>query len=178
MKKRKKNSDSKIILLVIALIVLLLIIIFTMIKNRQEEKAEKESSVNVIITAEELENRAEQAELEKIKSMNERTRIEYYVSKYVQLIEKEEYDKAYDLLNNAYKKNYFKTQKDFKEYCQKTFSNMLNVDFINFERNGEIYVIWVTITDAINGTKGEGLEMNFVVKENDFNDYELSFSVV
>ena len=33
----------------------------------------------------------------------------------------------------------------------------------NFERNGEIYVLWITIADAINGSKESAKQINFVI---------------
>ena len=178
---KRKTKQNKSILLVIALIVLLLIIVSRVItkpKKEVEISNNKTLIYNGVVNDENIDIQAEQAELNKIKGMNERTRIEYYVSNYIKMIEEKEYDKAYSLLNKEYKKNFFNTQKDFENYCEKTFPQMADIQYTNFERNGEIYVIWLTITDAINGTKNSGVEMNFVVKEHSFNDYELSFSVI
>ena len=108
--------------------------------------------------------------------MTERNRIEYYITKFINYAMDGEYEKAYDLLNKDYRKTYFPTENDFKEYAQTTFTKMVNVEYTNFERNGEIYVSWLTLTDAINGKKDDGKEFNFVVEEKDFNDFELSFS--
>ena len=55
---------------------------------------------------------------------------------------------------------------------------MASLDFTNIERNGDTYVLWVTITDVINGSKNDaGKEMNFVVRENEVNNIDLSFNV-
>ncbi|MBR3697799.1 MAG: hypothetical protein IKM97_06070 [Clostridia bacterium] len=161
---------------------LLILIIFSTILKKNSNKVNIEDNLenlNVISVVDEsvLEN-SESMELERIKSMEERTRIEYYVANYLKLIENEQFDKAYRLLNREYRKNYFRTQDEFEEYCNKTFSKMLHIEYDNFERNGDIYVLWITINDAINGKRNEGKQMNFVVKENNFNDYELSFSKI
>lgn len=179
----KKGKQDRSILLVIAFLMLLLIIIFIvlkLVKNAQTVVPDDEIiEANISIEEQNSINQlAEQSELQRIKSMNERTRIEYYVANYIELIEEKDYDKAYRLLNSSYKKNYFSTQNEFEDYCKNTFSSMLDVQYENFERNGDIYVVWLTITDAISGRKDSGIEMNFVIKENSFNDYELSFSKV
>lgn len=178
----KKIEQSKVILLVIAFLMLLLIIILivlSLVSNTETVSSDNQTpEVVVAIDNQNIVIQANQSELEKIKTMSERTRIEYYVASFIKLIEEQEYEKAYNLLNKDYKKNYFNTKKEFEEYCKNTFSSMLDVQYDNFERNGEIYVLWLTLTDAISGTKGTGLEMNFVVKENSFNDYELSFSKI
>lgn len=176
-KKRKNNQLS---LLVIVLGVLLLIIILNLIFSKSSKNKNSETKIeNIVgISVEEqaIEDDADKLELEKVKAMSERTRIEYYVAKYIRLIEDGDYDKAYSLLNVDYKKNYFNTKSEFEEYCKSNFSKMQDVQYNNFERNGDLYVIWITVTDTINGRQNAGKEMSFVIKENTFNDYELSFS--
>ena len=51
----------------------------------------------------------------------------------------------------------------------------MSLEHTNLERNGEIYVAWVTVYDLMK-SKSEGIELNFVIKENELNDFELSFS--
>jgi hypothetical protein len=115
---------------------------------------------------------------EKLLSMGERDRMEYYVSNFINLVEKKEYEKAYDLLYEDFKNNYFPTAGQFQTYAQKYFPTMASLDFTNIERNGNMYVLWVTITDPINGKKSDaGKEYNFVIRENSVNDIDLSFSV-
>ena len=53
---------------------------------------------------------------------------------------------------------------------------MFSVSHKNIERNGDIYILWVDIGDSLSSRNGK-TEYNFVIKENDLNDFELSFSV-
>ena len=62
------------------------------------------------------------------------------------------------------------------DYCSNC--NNCGEKFFLLERNGDIYVVWISVGDAINGSKDSAKTINFVVKENDFNDYELSFSKI
>ena len=173
-KQKKPNSMFVLIIILIVLIVTSFIISLTGKKKNNNVQTEQ----NITVSYEKIEEVSNQEELQKIKAMNERTRIEYYVSKYMKLIENEEYEEAYGLLNRDYKKNYFKTQKEFADYCKNTFPRMADISYDNFERNGDIYVVWISVGDAINGSKDSAKTINFVVKENDFNDYELSFSKI
>lgn len=177
MNKRKQKQPNIILLLIIILIVLILISLLMRIIGR-DKKSNTQITQNVSVNYEKIEEINNQNELQKIKAMNERTRIEYYVSRYIKLLEDEKYEEAYRLLNKDYKKNYFSTQKEFSEYCENNFPRMADVSYDNFERNGDLYVLWITIGDAINGSKQSAKSINFVVKENDFNDYELSFSKI
>jgi len=179
---KETNKINMLVMALVVLLVLLLILIINVVisnKRNSKTKDEKAELVGISYNKESIQVEADKDELQKIKGMNERTRIEYYVASYIRLIEGKDYEKAYNLLNEEYRKNYFgSSQKQFREYCENKFSSMMNVSYENFERNGDLYVVWLKINDAISGTKDEGLEITFVVKENTFNDYELSFSKI
>lgn len=181
---KKKSKIQKEIILRVILLALMIVIFLTIISilialnasQKIEKDEEKRISNNVMATYEEIEENANTEEIEKLKGMNERNRIEYYISKFMSYAGNGEYEKAYNLLNREYRQKYFPTEASFAEYAKGTFTKMLDVKYTNFERNGNIYVSWVTLTDAINGKKDSGKEINFVVKENNYNDFELSFS--
>lgn len=176
-KKHKKQIKLIHILMILA-IILLLVVGYSVVKeNNNEEENTIQTDVNVAIDVEEISKSSEQDELKKLSEMTERNRIEYYISNFIRDVEEKNYEKAYSVLNKDFKKNYFPNKKDFVEYVKNKFTVMTDVQYTNFERNGQIYVSWLTITDAINGGKNFGEEMNFVVKENNFNDFELSFSI-
>lgn len=176
-KRRNKKKENLTNVIVVFALLIIIILLYTMLNNDKEENNVIENSANVVIRTEEIIKSENEEELNKLKQMTERNRIEYYVSNFINDVEEENFKDAYDVLNNDFKKNYFSTMNDFKEYAQNKFTTMMNIEYVNFERNGQIYVVWLTMTDMINGNKDSGEEMNFVVKENDFNDFELSFSV-
>ena len=57
-----------------------------------------------------------------LRNMTEKERIKTYVSKYISYIENLDYEKAYSLLNEDFKQNYFKTIEEFETYA-KTLQN-------------------------------------------------------
>lgn len=179
---KQKNMDKKsmfvfgvIFIIAILCILSLYNLFFGKRKDTSINKPTTPSGVEVV--DESITKSKEQIELEKIQNMSERNRIEYYAKTFLNYIETNEYSKAYSLLNIDFRKNYFSSsEKEFEEYCKNTFPQMMDIQFTNFERNGDVYVIWITITDVINGTKDSGREFNIVVKENNYNDFELSFS--
>lgn len=178
-KKNQKKPDMAIVMIAVVIVVFILIIIAISNvlegskKVRYEGKLPSDIKVD---SGDHLKKNEQIAEDERLKSMTERARIEYYVTKFINLIEEKNYNEAYALLNADFKKNYFSSKTRFEEYVEKNFSIMMDVDYTNFERAGDVYVSWVTITDAINGGPNSGKEINFVVKENGYNDFELSFS--
>lgn len=119
----------------------------------------------------------EEQELEKLKKMTERDRMEYYFSEFISYIKNEEYSKAYDLLYPEFKQNYFKSVEDFREYVIKTYPDSVGFSYNNIERQGKIYVLMINIIDP-DKKIGEGKSQRIVIQENDFNDFVLSFQVI
>ena len=176
-KNSKVQKQLKILKVVIVIVIILIIVLISsLLKLRQKNKNEEIKNANVVLTQEEIQEDKTNNEIEKLKQMTERNRIEYYITKFINYAENGEYEKAYNLLNREYRKTYFPTESSFRDYAKVIFVKMISVEYTNFERNGDIYVSWVTLEDSINGTKDSRKEFNFVVKENGYNDFELSFS--
>lgn len=178
---KKKSINQELIMkfvvaILVVVIILVIILILNLLKSSQTTVKEETITESVVVTPETVQEEKDNSEIELLKSMNERNRIEHYVTKFINYAENGEYENAYKLLNKKYKETYFPTESSFREYACQTFSKMLDVEFVNFERNGDIYVSWVSLADSINGSPEEKKEFNFVIKENDFNDFELSFS--
>lgn len=162
----KKNKKSKIYIILI-LIISMIIVFINMKKDKQEILQEEK-------TAEEQENEMNTLA---VQQMEERDRMEYYFGIFLEYVENQRYENAYNLLNEDFKQNYFPTIDLFKEYISNIFTEMSDIEHENIERNGDVYVLWIYVTDALNGKPGEKKKMNFVIKENDYNNFELSFSV-
>lgn len=166
----KKNKNKVISIAIIMCILFFVAILLNRNSNKVEEIREIDLPENELIEVEK--NR----EIENLQNMKERDRMEYYFNKFLEFIEDEKYEEAYSLLYPEFKENYYPTLEQFIEIMNQTFSDMTNVEHDNIERNGDVYVLWIYITDAVNGKPGEKKEMNVVIKENDYNDFELSFS--
>jgi RNA-splicing ligase RtcB len=172
--KKKKNEKQKIYL--IAVILLIFIMVLVNLGSNKENTQISESEED--ITQEEEENQTEENIIAKLKDMEERDRMEYYLSEFLEYVENKNYEKAYDLLYTDFKENYFPTLESFEEYAEKTFPEMAEIRHDNIERNGDVYVLWIYITDVLNGKPGDEKEMNIVIQENDYNDFVMSFSVI
>ncbi len=162
--KRKKYLQISIVILIILLI--LMLIIKALIPSKQENTVQ-ELSEEVI----------EQERISEQKNMTERDRIESYFLDFMDYIENKEYSKAYNLLYNDYKLNYFSSLDEFESYMKEYFPNSSTIDIENIERIGKgVYVLWVNIGDLVNGEYGNNFAMNVVIKEEGYNTYKLSFS--
>ena len=108
--------------------------------------------------------------------MSEQKRIEYYTSEFIKALEARNTSYAYKMLNADFKKNYFNTEEAFEEYIKKYFPKETSVKYNNMERLGDIYVLDLEIKDILSSDPNN-FNCYIVVKENDYNDFELSFSV-
>ena len=118
--------------------------------------------------------------------MPETLRIKRYIGFFLEDIENGDYQSAYDVLNEDFKKTYFTNLDEFKEYADKNFNSSImtltydNVERLGNSKTGNMYVVWVTISNMFQSKLKDGEELpqtNFVIIEYDYNKYEMSFSV-
>ena len=112
-------------------------------------------------------------ELENLKQMSEKERIQTYVAKYLSYLEEGNYENAYNLLYGEFKDNYFNTIDDFTKYVKQKYPDLITVNYTNLQILGTYYVVTVEFSDLINNEKN--FTQLFVVKENNYNDFVISF---
>ena len=172
MKPNKKLKKKRIIIFLSIIIAIIMISSFFNLKKDEGEVDKAE------IAKQQADEEEKEKVITKLENMNERSRMEYYLSIFINYIENYDYESAYNLLYDEFKQNYFPTLNDFEKYAKETFPQMMNIEHYNIERNGDVYVLWIYISDIINGGPNDKKEMNVVIKENDFNDFVMSFSVI
>ena len=170
-KRDLKIRNEKIILVILTVAVVIWTIIninsiFKVMENVKKLEASKnENVVNTVIqenivTAEEIEENTNQLEIEDLKDKDERTRIQQYCGK----------------LYPEFKNNYFKTLEDFTNYVQAKFpSSLITVEYDNIERQGKYYILFTTVKTPLDSNYS--MDQKFILIENGFNDFQLSFDV-
>ncbi len=170
---RIKDSNKHAIIIIAGILIVVILVFLDLRGNKGTDYSNlTQEEISVA-----LEKEINDMEINTVASLNERDRIEYYVAKFVEAIEEKDYEKAYDMLYDDFKENYFPTLSSFEEYAESKFSKVLSLDHTNFERNGDYYILWITMSDPLSG-KNSGKDINFVVRENALNDFDLSFSVI
>ena len=114
--------------------------------------------------------------VQKLSGLNEGDRVENYVSTFMENIDNENFEAAYEVLYKDFKENFFPTYASFEDYVKNKFPTLMSLEHTNIERNGDVYVVWTTVYDMMK-SRDEGLEINFVVQEYGIDDYVLSFQV-
>jgi hypothetical protein len=177
MARRKKQLNLKKLLVGLAIIVtfLILLALISLVKasnSNTETDADTSNSVKA-----EFSSNQKQTILTDLSDMSEEERIEYYCGEFFKLLDREDYETAYSILYDEYKENFFPTYENFKKYIETYFPESFALSYQNIERLGDIYVLWVSVKDTLNGSKyGHNFDMNVVIQENNYNDYVLSFS--
>lgn len=175
--KKKNNNNKYIVIVAIVAIAMLatLCVIISLIIPKQNNKESKSGSSQTTSSNNTSETISPEDE---IKSLSESNRMKRYIGIFFENIEQENYQEAYNKLNEDYKSNYFSTLQEFTDYAKENFkTNMLGVTYDNIERlgnnkTGNMYVVKVTVADMVKGK----IETDFVIIEKDYNDYEMSFS--
>lgn len=164
------------LLIVVIVIIVVVNTIFMTKSNKSENVLVNGVAQENILTAEEIEENTNQLEIEDLKDKDERTRIQQYCGKFIRYIESKDYDKAYALLYPDFKNNYFKTVEDFQKYAEEKFpSTLIAVEYNNIERQGKYYILFTTIKAPLDSSSS--MDQKFILIENGFNDFQLSFDV-
>lgn len=150
-----------------------------------EEEKIKQAEMESTVTAEVIEQDKEKAVMSRLENMGEQQRMQYYYGMFLRNIKSGNYEDAYDVLYDEYKKNYFPTLETFKKYMDLRYTSNMTAQYTNMERNGDIYVLWVTLADLSkkevfpDGIEGyDTFSINVVIQEYGFNDYKMSFSII
>lgn len=143
----------------------------SMVKNgdgRENDNSKKENTP-VARTDEEI--------IRQLSTQGEWDRMDYYYGVYFKHLEKKEYEEAYNLLYDQFKKNYFPTLDEYISYIEKTYPAECAWVDEDISRQGNIYVLKMKIIDTL-GSRDDEKEQRVVIRENNYNDFELSFQVI
>ena len=183
----KSQKESKLQIIILTIIVLLLIVINLIIclkkymLPKQNEENQIKTTAQSATTKQTQKNEVPQTD-EQIKkylsTLGERDRMQYYCGKYFNYLKKKNYVAAYSLLYSEFKDKYFPTENEYEEYIKKLYPNFYSLEYDDISRQGDIYVLRLKILDLKKGKDEQGDNVQrIVIKENDYNDFVLSFQV-
>lgn len=179
--KIQKTDLILIIIVIILIIINLTLYLKKVIQPKQEQQQANQQST--VISEKQQNTETTQVpqtdeELKKyLATLTERDRIEYYCGVYFKHIEKQEYEAAYNLLYTEFKQNYFPTIEQYEEYVKNTYPTHWALEYDDITRQGTIHVLRLKILDVLGTTESEKTQ-RIVVKENDYNNYVISFQVI
>ena len=136
----RMKKDNK--LLIIGIIIVIILGIITFITTKKDDKTINYAELTDAEAQIAIEEKLDTIEKNKLSELGERDRIEYYISSFVSEIEKKNYEDAYEMLYEDFKKNNFPTLASFEEYAKSKFPSMMAVKYDNIERNDNVYIIF------------------------------------
>ena len=118
--KKKNNNNKYIVIVAIVAIAMLatLCVIISLIIPKQNNKESKSGSSQTTSSNNTSETISPEDE---IKSLSESNRMKRYIGIFFENIEQENYQEAYNKLNEDYKSNYFSTLQEFTDYAKENF---------------------------------------------------------
>ena len=195
MRRKKKDSlkDYKINLILVCIVLILMIVnIIMVIKYISPKEAESNKQVANISVNETQNTVLDEVSDDEGKAMSEQDRMKRYAIQFIQNLDNEEFTEAYEKLNNEFKEKYFPAQNEFEQYVRERIGtgdltiNFRNIERLGNEKTGNLYVLWVDVYDVLGNkyvaeseeaTEEDEGNMNIVILEKDYNNYELSFSL-
>lgn len=118
---------------------------------------------------------------------NAEKKVQMNLNKFILMINNQDWNAAYNVLDNNFKNNYFKTVDEFEKYVKNKAYKYNDMKVLSFETTGNVYTCRVQLTDLTNGvyvdeTKGTGgsaytYDWKFNVKLGDESDFQISFDV-
>lgn len=196
--KKNVNLNDLIILIIVLIVAITSLIVYIRVTSGDRRDDSKPNTPTVTTEKNETEiekatyNSSEEEVKKYLSTLGEASRMKYYCGKYIKLLEKQDYEKAYSLLYDEFKQNYFPTYDSYVKYVKAFYPARFGVVYDDISRQGDLYVLRLKIVDsskggasasgANNGKNASSDAENevvqrIVIKENDYDDFVLSFQV-
>lgn len=121
------------------------------------------------------------------KKGNDQTKVLMNINKFILMINNQDFSAAYNVLDQTFRDNYFKTQDIFEDYVKRNMYRYNEIQFGQFENNGNVYVCEASLSDLTEGkykdeTKGTGgsgyiYSWKFMMQLKEDTDFVMSFEV-
>jgi hypothetical protein len=75
-----------------------------------------------------------------------------------------------------FKQNYFQDLEKYQSYVEEKYPTTMVLSYSNIERQGHYFIVYANIIDPLE--EKEYISQKFIIYENDYNDYIISFEVL
>lgn len=191
----KNKIDIKFLILLIIVFALVIVNLIIYLKNTIIPKRETTLPAPIVVKSEQDDAKTitintEEELIKYLSTLGERDRMEYYCGTFFKYLKRADYTSAYNLLYNEFKQKYFPTIDDFEQYVKKYYPRYIGLDYNDITRQGNLYVLRLKIINVLGNSNTEDSEnaedlgnledyyQRVVIRENYYNDFELSFQVM
>lgn len=179
------EKNKKIIIIVLIILFILFVIVRLLVnasKSKEKDTVNVSNTSEVTNTTNTTNTTKNEARIKKLKKASEAERIRTYLGEYFRFVENKDYESAYKLLYADFKQNYFPTIGKYIDYIEECrYPKMLAIDYKNIQTQGYYYIVTLDITNmdpnAINSEAVVKEDTKFVIKEDDYDEFYLSFQL-
>ena len=107
-------------------------------------------------------------------SGSDQKKVQLNIDKFIKMINNKDYNHAYEVLDDQFKNNYFKTEDDFEKYVKNNFFEYNSVSYDKFSQEGEIYIYKITLSDKTL-VKDNKKSINIIMQLKEGTDFVMSF---
>ena len=110
---------------------------------------------------------------------NEQTKVGMNIEKIKQALNNKDYEYVYNKLDNTFKQNNFGNYEQFVSYIKENLFEINKIEYINLNREGDIYVYETKITQANEDEEeqSDSKKGTFIMKLLEDRDFVMSFSI-
>ena len=112
--------------------------------------------------------------IEEYEKASDENKVLMNIQKFFDAIEDEDYKYAYNKLDETFKTNNFPTLEEFENYVKTNFFKQNTLSSGNAEKQGNVYIYNVTISDAL-GENKQSKTTSFVMQLKEGTDFVMSF---
>lgn len=173
-----KSKKIRFFLGIAIVIIIIILIILININSKVDDKTENNIGYMSNKDKETSEEETTEEIMSKLKKKTEAERIKSYLGSYFRYVEKKDYNSAYNLLYQDFKNNYFSTVEEYKKYMEEQdWPELLTIDYDTINTQGDLYIVTVRIGNMTARSETQKIEKTFIIKENDYNNYYISFKI-
>ena len=108
-------------------------------------------------------------------SGNEQKKVQLNIDKFIKMINNKDYKNIYNLLDEGFRNNYFKTEDKFEEFVKSKFYEYNEVTFDKFSSEGKIYIYEITLTEKFGQNSSNKKKLNIIMELLDNYQFVMSF---
>lgn len=96
------------------------------------------------------------------------------IDKWIMMLNRRDYEAAYEVLDETFKKNYFGSEQNFEQFMRENYAYHYKVTYSNYEEETDLGIQTISLMDV---TEKESKELKIIMKLKDNTDFVMSFNV-
>ena len=171
------KEKDKLVYIVLTIVILIMVFINIKVFINHYKVEEDNNKVNGAIYNVTTNEQDEENRKRQIASLDTKKRMQTYFGRYISYVESKNYEEAYNLLYDGFKKTYFPSLQDFESFAEQKYPSNMIVNYTDITSEGSIYILKVEIKDALANKDTQAESLQVVINEQDVNEYKISFEV-